>query len=470
MADISNNTYWSETDANNNSASPNGYQTGQMLPSQVEPVGQMGMGAIKRFWDRINATITTTGSSGAYNYATANTSYPSAYQQGEKFTFTAHQSNVGNDTFQVNSLSALNIYKVNSSGISQIIGGDIVHYQLCEVMYSATAGGSGVAGFVLLNPAVSGSNPSALVLSGTVAPALAAGNLGLYGAGSAPTMTASAEGAGYVSSANGLVLQGFGTTYDMAFANRSGTIAGSLTANSLNWNFGGNVQIGANGTFSSAGTAVTVSSGVNGTSNFADNTLNFGTLNGTAANTFANIGTALAVGTVTLNMGAKAGGTVAGTVSTLSIGGSSASIIMQSSLNAIRSFSGDLSISSVGAMVFPASTSAVMSSGLGGTTVNSFGGTTILATGAVKIGNFVGSGVSIGGSGGVFIENSGPSGINIGGSHGESVKIATTAAFSANGTVATSITSLGPTGAGTTVKKWLTIVDATGSTCYIPCF
>ena len=30
------------------------------------------MGALKRWWDRINGTVTTTGSAGAYNYATVN--------------------------------------------------------------------------------------------------------------------------------------------------------------------------------------------------------------------------------------------------------------------------------------------------------------------------------------------------------------------------------------------------------------
>jgi hypothetical protein len=42
--------------------------------------------------------------------------------------------------------------------------------------------------------------------------------------------------------------------------------------------------------------------------------------------------------------------------------------------------------------------------------------------------------------------------------------------FSANGAVATSLGSIGPAGAGTTVAKWLTIVDNSGTTRYIPCF
>jgi hypothetical protein len=42
--------------------------------------------------------------------------------------------------------------------------------------------------------------------------------------------------------------------------------------------------------------------------------------------------------------------------------------------------------------------------------------------------------------------------------------------FTANGTTATSLTSLGPAGAHATVQEWLTIVDSGGTTRYIPCF
>ncbi len=50
------------------------------------------------------------------------------------------------------------------------------------------------------------------------------------------------------------------------------------------------------------------------------------------------------------------------------------------------------------------------------------------------------------------------------------VKFTNAANFSANGAVATSITSIGPTGAQTTVQEWLTIQNASGTTRYIPCF
>lgn len=42
--------------------------------------------------------------------------------------------------------------------------------------------------------------------------------------------------------------------------------------------------------------------------------------------------------------------------------------------------------------------------------------------------------------------------------------------FSANGAIATSLGSIGPTGSHTTVQEWLTIKDASGTVRYIPCF
>lgn len=54
--------------------------------------------------------------------------------------------------------------------------------------------------------------------------------------------------------------------------------------------------------------------------------------------------------------------------------------------------------------------------------------------------------------------------------NGVSVQFSDAASFSANGSVAVTLTSLGPTGASTTVVKWLTIRDNTGTTRYIPCY
>ncbi len=42
--------------------------------------------------------------------------------------------------------------------------------------------------------------------------------------------------------------------------------------------------------------------------------------------------------------------------------------------------------------------------------------------------------------------------------------------FTANATTATTMTSLGPAGASTTIAEWLTIKNASGTTRYIPCY
>jgi hypothetical protein len=50
------------------------------------------------------------------------------------------------------------------------------------------------------------------------------------------------------------------------------------------------------------------------------------------------------------------------------------------------------------------------------------------------------------------------------------VRFTNAANFSANGSVATTLGSVGPAGSNTTVQKWLTFVDDGGTTRYVPCF
>lgn len=56
------------------------------------------------------------------------------------------------------------------------------------------------------------------------------------------------------------------------------------------------------------------------------------------------------------------------------------------------------------------------------------------------------------------------------GSINSSLGAAQTVAFTANGSVATTVTSLGPTGSHTTIQEWATITDAAGTTRYIPLY
>lgn len=50
------------------------------------------------------------------------------------------------------------------------------------------------------------------------------------------------------------------------------------------------------------------------------------------------------------------------------------------------------------------------------------------------------------------------------------VRFGTSGSFAANGSVAVTLTSVGPTGASTTVQEWLKIKNAGGTTRYIPCY
>lgn len=52
----------------------------------------------------------------------------------------------------------------------------------------------------------------------------------------------------------------------------------------------------------------------------------------------------------------------------------------------------------------------------------------------------------------------------------QTIQFGSSSTFTANGTTATALTSLGPAGASTTVQEWLTIQDNSGTTRYIPCF
>lgn len=117
MAELNNSStgQWSETDASNTSASPDGWPSGTYL-NQVEPIGRATMGAVKRFWDRINGTVTTGGTSSAYTYTPANTSYPTAYVAGEVYRTKIHTDNAaGGITLNINGLGAKSVVMPDGS-------------------------------------------------------------------------------------------------------------------------------------------------------------------------------------------------------------------------------------------------------------------------------------------------------------------------------------------------------------------
>lgn len=148
MADISDST-WNETDALNNAVPPLGWPEGQM-PSTVNDCARADKGALKRFWDRANPVITTTGAATAFIYTTANTAYPAQYVPGELLRWKAHQASVGNDVFQLNGLAVLPLYKRGMGGPVLLAAGDINAGDVLTTYYDPTlnagAGGMHVEG------------------------------------------------------------------------------------------------------------------------------------------------------------------------------------------------------------------------------------------------------------------------------------------------------------------------------------
>lgn len=185
MPDLSGTNY-NESDSLNNNPAPNGMPEG-MAPSGVNDAWRAGIGATKRFWDRANATVTTSGSAGAYVYTPADTSFPTAYVQGEVFAFTANFASVGNDTLNVNAIGAKPLYKEGASGLVKIASGDVVANQMVVAAVDNTLN-SNAGGFQVLSQVGVGglqAQINAVLPSGMVVP---------YAAATAPTGWLIADG------------------------------------------------------------------------------------------------------------------------------------------------------------------------------------------------------------------------------------------------------------------------------------
>ena len=128
---------WSETDASNTSPSPDGWPSGTYF-NQVEPIGRSTMGAIKRFWDRINSQYTVGGTANAITLTPSNTSYPTSYVTGEVYCFKATATNSGATTININGLGAKSIYKQSTSGPAALTGNEIQNTQFVCIAYDGT--------------------------------------------------------------------------------------------------------------------------------------------------------------------------------------------------------------------------------------------------------------------------------------------------------------------------------------------
>lgn len=108
-----------------------------MLPNQVEGAARAIRGAIKRWWARMNGTLTTGGAGNAQTltYSVA----PSAYVTGEVYRFIAGFSNTTACTLNINGLGAKNILQQGISGPAPLSGSNaIVTGNVYTVVYDGT--------------------------------------------------------------------------------------------------------------------------------------------------------------------------------------------------------------------------------------------------------------------------------------------------------------------------------------------
>ena len=200
MADLSDNTNWFETDASNNKASPNGWPEG-MMPSGVNDTARADKGALKRFWDRINPVQQVLPVGNMWTFTTSNTAYPTAYVEGEIYTFLADADGVGGDQFQVNALGPKPIWKNTGPAWTPVLAKDIASAHSVSLIYNnSLASGSGA--FILINPFVpiSGDGAGGISVAGGVSlGSLTVGTVTVSGgltAASISTNTLQANGSG----------------------------------------------------------------------------------------------------------------------------------------------------------------------------------------------------------------------------------------------------------------------------------
>lgn len=135
---------FSETDDANAAPPPNGFPEG-MAFSGVNDSARAVMGAMKRFWGRIQGAYASTGSANAYVVTPAQAL--TAYVTGERYSFRANFTNTGTATLNLSALGAKAIKKMTAAGKADLASGDIQSGQPVTVEYDGTD-------MVMVTPAV----------------------------------------------------------------------------------------------------------------------------------------------------------------------------------------------------------------------------------------------------------------------------------------------------------------------------
>lgn len=134
MAEVANNSVFSQNDSSNTGALPG--LSGASPPSQIDNSIRALMGATKREHDWRNYSVTSTGSANAYvlTYSVA----PDAYYTGQRFAFKTNFAVTGAATVNVNSLGAKTIKKIVSGASTDLSSGDIASGDYIDLVYDGT--------------------------------------------------------------------------------------------------------------------------------------------------------------------------------------------------------------------------------------------------------------------------------------------------------------------------------------------
>lgn len=129
-SDISSSN-WSESANANTATPPHGFPENQATHTLNDSAREV-MAAVKRWYDRINATRTSGGSANAQTltYTVA----PDAYRTGDVYTFIAGFTNTGATTLNINGKGAKSI----KLGARNLVGGEIVVGRAVTIAYDGT--------------------------------------------------------------------------------------------------------------------------------------------------------------------------------------------------------------------------------------------------------------------------------------------------------------------------------------------
>lgn len=140
MSDLGSSNY-SEAAASNNQTPPNGWPEG-MNPSSVNDSARENMAGTKRWYNKVNPTLTTGGTTTAYTL-TSVTQAETAYYAGQVYSFVVNATCGASPSLNIDALGALSLRKWSTSSASFVTlnAGDLIANQLVVARYNSSAPG-----------------------------------------------------------------------------------------------------------------------------------------------------------------------------------------------------------------------------------------------------------------------------------------------------------------------------------------